>query len=535
MSSSTTNITVVAEPYEQVSATAAMRRVPRFGHNNDFSAVLSNDDSEVEDYVLGLVFIAGFVMAVFLSWSILLLVFKCMGKKVGFLSGRPFQNTTRAFRVRVTFVSAVILFILFAVLLVVNGITNLQDTLQTVSNTNQEVSSLLADAQTITSSLRSLGQSTVEVRDVLVGSLGNFCPGDPNLEQETGYDFDSIAAKAIELLNVLGDFITNDVVNVQNAIDSTRDTSDEVDQQIENIDVHDWQSLIIIIPYVLVPSFLLVGCIMAWFRVSNNTYNCTLAYFWTPFLILITTFSYIMCGVVSAAAVANADFCSGGSSAEDFMNSPDGTVVDMLRRQDFGEDSLVFEALRYYISQCISEDPFSFVRKYQGEISMATDQVKELDVALEAVTIPRLNLLCDKEFEPFEALVDTMGENLDVLQDNAAAALSLLGCDRITPIYLDAVHSGTCDYSVTGITWTFACFLVVAFMGMLMLTFRSSMYESEEPHGESMEQYANGVVVPDRETKGINVLETEKGLETVPIADDFSHPQPTAPHDASIY
>ena len=122
---------------QQVSATAAMRGVPRFGHTNDFSAALSNDDSEVEDYVLGLVFVAGFIMAVFLTWSILLLVFKCMGKKVGFLSGRPFQNTTRAFRVRVVFVGSVILFIMFAVLLVVNGITNLQDTLQTVSDTNQ--------------------------------------------------------------------------------------------------------------------------------------------------------------------------------------------------------------------------------------------------------------------------------------------------------------------------------------------------------------------------------------------------------------
>lgn len=233
------------------------------------------------------------------------------------------------------------------------------------------------------------------------------------------------------------------------------------------------------------------------------------------------------------------------------MDSPDGTIIDMLVRQGVAEDNIVFQALRYYISQCVSEDPFSFVREYQGEISMATDQVGELNVALEAVTIPRLNLLCDKEFEPFEALVDTMVENLGVLDQNAADTLSLLGCDRITPIYLNTVHGGTCNYSVTGVTWTFACFLVVAFMGMLMLTFRSSIYENEEPErlGESVEQYANSVVVPDPETKGANVMETENVIstkstdatatenviETVPTADDPSHPQPTAPHEASIY
>lgn len=39
---------------------------------------------------------------------------------------------------------------------------------------------------------------------------------------------------------------------------------------------------------------------------------------------------------------------------------------------------------------------------------------------------------------------------------------------------------GACEYSVQGVTWTFSAFLVIAMMGMLMITFRSSWLPTEE-------------------------------------------------------
>jgi hypothetical protein len=106
------------------------------------------------------------------------------------------------------------------------------------------------------------------------------------------------------------------------------------------------------------------------------------------------------------------------------------------------------------------------------ETAVAT--VNDLSASLEAVTIESLNLFCGKDFGPFQGLLNTMKSNLSILNDNARQALDLMSCDRIVPIYINSVYGATCTYSVTGVTWTWASFLVIAFMGMLMITFRAA-------------------------------------------------------------
>ena len=113
-----------------------MRAVPRFSHSSEFSDLFSTNQQEVSDYALGLLFIGGFLLTVFVIWFIILLVLKCT-PGAGFLSGRRFTNRTRATHVRIVFTTASIFSMLFTILLVTQGITNLQDTLTTVDNSNQ--------------------------------------------------------------------------------------------------------------------------------------------------------------------------------------------------------------------------------------------------------------------------------------------------------------------------------------------------------------------------------------------------------------
>lgn len=67
-----------------------------------------------------------------------------------------------------------------------------------------------------------------------------------------------------------------------------------------------------------------------------------------------------------------------------------------------------------------------------------------------------------------------MTNNLQTLSDNIVDTLGLLSCERIVPIYVNSVYGATCTYSVNGVTWTWAGFFVVAFMGMIMIMFRSA-------------------------------------------------------------
>ncbi len=128
-----------------------------------------------------------------------------------------------------------------------------------------------------------------------------------------------------------------------------------------------------------------------------------------------------------------------------------------------------------YMQQCtVADDPFGFIRDYQQQIETAQATVATLSDSLQAVTVARLNLICGKDFGPFEGLLATMASNLQILSDNAVNTLDLLSCERIVPIYVNSVYGATCTYSINGVTWTWSAFFVIAFMGMIMITFRSA-------------------------------------------------------------
>lgn len=119
-----------------------MRGAPRFGHTSQFSLLFSDNNDDRIDYLNGLLFIGCFVIAIVVVWLLLLGVFRCLGpKRVGFFSGGNMRQQTdpypRAFRVRMTYLNAAIIFVIFSILYVVNGVTNLQDTVIAISNGNE--------------------------------------------------------------------------------------------------------------------------------------------------------------------------------------------------------------------------------------------------------------------------------------------------------------------------------------------------------------------------------------------------------------
>lgn len=151
----------------------------------------------------------------------------------------------------------------------------------------------------------------------------------------------------------------------------------------------------------------------------------------------------------------------------------------ILKIQGFDESEFVSKTILFYISQCQNADPWTFIADYYSQIDGAVANVAELGTAIKAVSVARLNLICGKDFSTYQSLLGTMQDNLGILSDDATAVLDILSCERIVPIYTNTVYGGTCTYSVTGVAWMFSSFLVIAFVGMLMLTFRAAFYETD--------------------------------------------------------
>jgi hypothetical protein len=92
----------------------------------------------------------------------------------------------------------------------------------------------------------------------------------------------------------------------------------------------------------------------------------------------------------------------------------------------------------------------------------------------EDATVLELSLYCNREFDDLEQLLADMGTVLHKLTEAANRTLGLVECDNIVPIYHRAVYDGACLYSVSAVFWVFSCALILAFFGLIMITFRSA-------------------------------------------------------------
>lgn len=285
-----------------------MRAAPRFGHPNDFSDVFSKNSDEQSDYLLGLVFAGAFILACFVAWTVVLLILKCLGKdRVGFLSGDAFTTPgPRPFYIRIVFVTSCICFIIFTILCVTQGFTNIYSAVSVVGDSNQEVQSILQSAKGIALSLQSLGNSSAAIRDELSDNLGNFCPAEPDIESLTGVNLDAYATQAIDTLNQLGDFIENDVSKIRDSISKALDASQSVENTVNAIEANDWQSLILLIPYLLLASLMLVAVMLAWYGKSGFIFTTAMSYAVLPLFIAATVAAYSCSAFTAFSAIANA-------------------------------------------------------------------------------------------------------------------------------------------------------------------------------------------------------------------------------------
>lgn len=113
----------------QSHATRMMRDLPRFGHSANF-AYLVGSREQAEDYLYGLLFAGIFLITFFAVWTIMIIVFKCLGQeKVGFFSGSAMKvphGSKRPRRVRIAFLVSSVVLVVFSLLLVTKGLTQIK-------------------------------------------------------------------------------------------------------------------------------------------------------------------------------------------------------------------------------------------------------------------------------------------------------------------------------------------------------------------------------------------------------------------------
>jgi len=485
----------MAIPYEPTSATLAMRNTPRFGHPNNF-ALLFGTKQQATDYFEGLIYAGVVCLAIFLFWSLVILVFKCMGpRRVGFLAGGPFIRPTdltkeykRPFIVRVIFLICGILVIVFSILFVTQGLTNIRSTVRTVQAGTSGLANITDTANSVFDSLLMTAESATGTRKTLRAFRNDptFCLNNETvleyLLNSTGENYSTWVTSAVAATAQLGDFLGNQTKDLQAVADSATTITDNANEQTQNIAIKDWQSLIILIPYIVFPTILLVGVVMAWFEKLNTRYRCLLTWFVLPIFVFQVFFAYLVSSLVMMGASGNADFCSGGQQV-----SPTGTITNILATQGYSEQDLEYQIALFYIEQCISQNPLAYLDEYATKLASSQNIIEVLSLSMIQSTnatspvFPALESFCGDTVYAFQAAVTDMKNDVISLANDVLQLVELLRCSNVAPLYVTTFYGGTCTYSITGVTWCFSAFLVVGTMGLIMIMLRSAWQDVLDP------------------------------------------------------
>jgi hypothetical protein len=493
----------------------------RFGRTNDFTT-LFGEEEDAKDYIFGLIFVGCLIMSLFLIWTIVLIVLAkfCLRKQdVGFLSGSAYRADPpavkgkseepqdvqeephdgvvmenkmswpiRPMRGRIVFMVSGIIYITFSVLLVTKGITNLQSSIDTLNVSAQEIELISSEAASIIQDgLQDLKDLASTIREQITNEFqaDEFCPADPSLENSVlAQDVSGQADDAITLLDQLADFASDDLATLEEGVLETASKSLEVVDTTEDIDINDWEALLILIPYLVVPSILMSACIMAHFDIVYHHFLLSaIHYFFMPVFIIMNGVAFIAAGVMVIGAGANSDFCQPGGETN---ASPDQSVLQILEVEGYGPESQLYTIFRYYIGKCKdNEDPFLFLREYVAAVVDNDGRLSQLKATIEAEGVLEvLSLHCNREFAPLDALVNQMLGVLEILRKAGERTLDLASCERIVPIYTNTFYTASCEYSLKAFIWMFASAIIIGFFGMLMVTFRAAykpILNNEDP------------------------------------------------------
>mmetsp|Transcript_1295 Transcript_1295/g.1734 ORF Transcript_1295/g.1734 Transcript_1295/m.1734 type:complete len:587 (-) Transcript_1295:163-1923(-) len=549
---------------------------PRFGHTSNLTKVFeSGSSSDTQDYAAGLIFVGCIIMGFFLLWSVVLMIFMCIGHKAGFLSGVPFLRKpvqtaksdgdsvdgadglngpssyhlnkslyygdpwrSRPTISRVCFIISGIICITFGLLLVTEGVTNLQTGINTINDNSIKLNKLAGDARLIIQEgMLEMKDMATNIRGIVENELApeNFCPDDPLVTgSEVGRDIRERSDEALDLLQQLDDFQESELNDVEEAMKIMYDGTDEIISQAADVDVSDWQSLIVIIPYTIFPALLMVAAVLAMFDVASDRYHCFISWFVLPIFIVMTIVAAAFAAIMAMAAGVNGDFCLPGGRDD---SSPDDLVRDIMRVEGYDNTTYAFRVADWYINQCQSvEDPLNETRSFRPDLNSSRSSLQDLidDIRIDG-KLDELGVYCNRDYDTLDILLESMQSIVDVLIQSLDRLLDLVACGRIIPLYTSTVYDAGCSYSPKAVIWVFSCCLILAFFGMVMITLRSSMkmtlidqdFVGHFPHAESQdfhhqEEYS-GEQVDEVEPNLHNLEEEEIEIEYPSVVHNPHH------------
>jgi len=296
---------LAASVYSPNLAVSSFNDVPRFGHTSVITDIYDVNGgintAVLSDYLRGTVFIAGLCAAMFVSWIVVMLLCKCIGRRAGIAAGYPYeydgQHSAKYYdggrdepKMKcgsVTVMAGAFTISVVGILFLVKGARSAQNVFEDIrdgASGLREIENLLVNS---TNDAINFGTDTVPLKENLITVLdGGICnPPDPSF-QSTADQINSQAQSVVNILAAIQDFSRNELITLQSAIDQEIDPVVDALFRVANEGEKYSTPLYIAAPIVVFGLILGFGAFLSWKGSGCSPYFCVQSWIVLPFFFL---------------------------------------------------------------------------------------------------------------------------------------------------------------------------------------------------------------------------------------------------------
>lgn len=381
------------------------------------------------------------------------------------------QTSSRGRRTRIAFFVSVLVTLVCVPLALVFTFVPLKDATESSGVYIGSARGIVEEVRSAISSIESTTNSSIGIMESTTFDFGTLCPlvAGPDAESTLGVDLNSMTQFFVTDYIEVEAAVTQNITEVDRILNHIEDAINFFENSYDEAESYMWAVPGVLLGLSFLTLVTMAAVVMAWKRESSRRFQRFVSYGILPFFV---AFSIVCWFIAISAAITTAmisDACSPMSG------SPEDTIRAILQAQDLSPNSTVFEFVSAYSGGCTGEDPTRVLVDLKLQLQTIVDTVwRSLSAVDSAGRSDVIEMCGGTELEGFLTSAKELARLLTSVRKQIDSATLSLDCERINPLYLDAVHDSMCTDVAGASAWGFVLFFVLGLSTMSMITLRAS-------------------------------------------------------------
>jgi hypothetical protein len=347
--------------------------------------------------------------------------------------------------------------------------------------------------------ITSATESSIEIMEGTPLDFNIICPqvARNDASDVLGVDIDAIVQVLLADYAEVERAVSRDLSEVDRVLNHFEDALDYVERAYDEVEAYVWAVPGILLGLSVVTLITLTAVVMAGKRESSRRFQRLVSYGVLPFFIAFSVTCWAVTIAAAVSAAMSSDACTPGSSS----GSPDDTIRAILQAEGVDSDSVVFEFVAAYTGGCRGDDPTAVFDDLKSQIQAVVDFIWRNLTAVDSAGRSDITAMCGgDQLDGFLTNARDLARLLTTIQKTIGTTDIALDCDRINPLYVDAVHDSMCTDVASASAWGFVLFFAMGLSTMAMITLRASWrYKIAEDRIYDESDVADNMILDEHE------------------------------------